>query len=105
MKLSTKLIISFFVIVFVPILLAALAFFVIRMIQLNTIPQNGSDIGLLHHLDFGCNRAVDYGMDLSWNRHPDPQAGRSGAEYQRRQSGLYNPGGQQGRGRQAVPKF
>ena len=41
MKLSTKLIISFFVIVFVPILLAALAFFVIRMIQLNTIPQNG----------------------------------------------------------------
>lgn len=54
MKLSTKLIISFFVIVFVPILLAALAFFVIRMIQLNTIPQNGIDIGALaYQIDFG----------------------------------------------------
>lgn len=54
MKLSTKLIISFFVIVFVPILLAALAFFIIRMIQLNAMPQNGIDIGALaYQIDFG----------------------------------------------------
>lgn len=48
MKLSTKLVISFFLIVFVPILLAVLAFFVIRLIQVKTVTQQDViDIGTL----------------------------------------------------------
>ncbi len=48
MKLSTKLVITFFVIVFMPILLALFAFFVIRLIQMNTVAQQtGIDIGSL----------------------------------------------------------
>lgn len=48
MKLSTKLVITFFVIVFMPILLALLAFFIIRLIQMNTVAQQtGIDIGSL----------------------------------------------------------
>lgn len=48
MKLSTKLVISFFLMVFVPILMAGLAFFGIRMIQLKAITEHGEiDIGLL----------------------------------------------------------
>lgn len=48
MKLSTKLVISFFLIVFVPILLAGLAFFGIRMIQMKALTNHGQiDIGLL----------------------------------------------------------
>ncbi len=48
MKLSTKLIISFFVIVFMPILLAGLAFFIIRLIQMKAVAhQSGIDIGTL----------------------------------------------------------
>lgn len=48
MKLSTKLVISFFVIVFVPILLAVCAFFIIRMIQMKAVtPQDGIDIWML----------------------------------------------------------
>ena len=48
MKLSTKLVITFFVIVFMPILLALFAFFVIRLIQMNAVAQQtGIDIGVL----------------------------------------------------------
>lgn len=48
MKLSTKLVISFFLIVFVPILLAVLAFFVIRLMQVKAVTQqDGIDIGTL----------------------------------------------------------
>lgn len=48
MKLSTKLVISFFLIVFVPIILAVLAFFVIRLIQMKAVVQpDGIDIGTL----------------------------------------------------------
>ena len=48
MKLSTKLVISFFVIVFMPILLALFAFFVIRLIQTSAVnQQTGIDIGAL----------------------------------------------------------
>ncbi len=48
MKLSTKLVITFFVIVFMPILLALFAFFIIRLIQMNTVAQQtGIDIGSL----------------------------------------------------------
>lgn len=48
MKLSTKLVISFFLMVFVPILMAGLAFFGIRMIQMKAITEHGEiDIGLL----------------------------------------------------------
>ena len=48
MKLSTKLVISFFVIVFMPILLAALAFLCIRLIQMKTVAnQSTIDIGML----------------------------------------------------------
>lgn len=48
MKLSTKLVISFFVIVFMPILLAGLAFFIIRLIQMKAVAnQSGIDIGTL----------------------------------------------------------
>lgn len=48
MKLSTKLVITFFVIVFMPILLALFAFCVIRLIQMNTVAQQtGVDIGAL----------------------------------------------------------
>ena len=48
MKLSTKLVISFFVIVFMPILLAALAFLCIRLIQMKAVAnQSTIDIGML----------------------------------------------------------
>ena len=48
MKLSTKLVITFFVIVFMPILLALFAFFVIRLIQTSAVnQQTGIDIGAL----------------------------------------------------------
>lgn len=48
MKLSTKLVITFFVIVFMPILLALFAFCVIRLIQMNTVAQQtGVDIGAI----------------------------------------------------------
>ncbi len=48
MKLRTRLVVSFFLIVFVPILLAVLAFFAIRLVQMKTITQSdGIDIGLL----------------------------------------------------------
>ena len=48
MKLSTKLVITFFLIFFMPILLALFAFFVIRLIQMNTVAQQtGIDIGSL----------------------------------------------------------
>ena len=48
MKLSTKLVISFFVIVFMPILLAALAFLCIRLIQIKAVAnQSTIDIGML----------------------------------------------------------
>lgn len=48
MKLSTKLVITFFVIVFMPILLALFAFFVIRLIQTSAVTQQtGIDIGAL----------------------------------------------------------
>lgn len=48
MKLSTKLVISFFVIVFMPILLAALAFLCIRVIQMKAVAnQSTIDIGML----------------------------------------------------------
>lgn len=55
MKLSTKLVITFFVIVFMPILLALFAFCVIRLIQMNTVAQQtGVDIG-----------AIAYKIDMS----------------------------------------
>lgn len=55
MKLSTKLVITFFVIVFMPILLAVFAFCVIRLIQMNTVAQQtGVDIG-----------AIAYKIDMS----------------------------------------
>lgn len=48
MKLITKLIVSFFLIVFVPILLAVCAFFVIRIVQMKSVTQQSSiDIGAL----------------------------------------------------------
>ncbi len=48
MKLKTRLIISFLLIVFVPIFLAAITFFVIRLLQLNVgTGQNELDIGSL----------------------------------------------------------
>lgn len=48
MKLSTKLIITFLVIVFMPILLAVFAFLVIRLVQVNTVAQqSGFDLGEL----------------------------------------------------------
>ena len=48
MKLRTRLVVSFFLIVFVPILLAVLAFFAIRLVQMKTITQSdGIYIGLL----------------------------------------------------------
>lgn len=48
MKLSTKLIITFLVIVFMPILLAVFAFLVIRLVQVNTVAQqSGYDLGEL----------------------------------------------------------
>ena len=48
MKLSTKLVITFFVIVFMPLLLAFFAFFVIRLIQMKAVAQqSGIDIGVL----------------------------------------------------------
>ncbi len=48
MKLITKLVITFLVIVFMPILLALFAFFVIRMVQVNTVAQqSGFDLGAL----------------------------------------------------------
>ena len=48
MKLSTKLVISFFVIVFMPIMLAALAFLCIRLIQMKAVAnQSTIDIGML----------------------------------------------------------
>ena len=48
MKLRTKLVITFFVIVFMPILLALFAFFVIRLIQTSAVnQQTGIDIGAL----------------------------------------------------------
>lgn len=48
MKLITKLVITFLVIVFMPILLALFAFFVIRMVQVNTVAQqSGFDLGTL----------------------------------------------------------
>lgn len=54
MKLSTKLVISFFVIVFMPILLAGLAFFIIRLIQMKAVAnQSGIDIGTLaYQIDY-----------------------------------------------------
>ena len=51
MKLSTKLVITFFVIVCMPILLALFAFCVIRLIQMNTVAhQTGVDIGALAYI-------------------------------------------------------
>ena len=48
MKLSTKLVITFLVIVFMPMLLALFAFFVIRLVQVNTVTQqSGFDLGAL----------------------------------------------------------
>ncbi len=48
MKLSTKLVITFLVIVFMPMLLALFAFFVIRLVQVNTVTQqSGFDFGAL----------------------------------------------------------
>ncbi|MDE7313491.1 MAG: HAMP domain-containing histidine kinase [Eubacterium sp.] len=48
MKLSTKLVITFLVIVFMPILLALFAFFMIRLIQMKAVSQQtGIDIGVL----------------------------------------------------------
>lgn len=48
MKMSTKLIISFCVMVFMPILLAGFAFFIIRVIQMNASgSESGIDIGSL----------------------------------------------------------
>ena len=48
MKMSTKLIISFCVMVFMPILLAGFAFFMIRVVQMNASgSQSGIDIGSL----------------------------------------------------------
>ncbi len=48
MKLSTKLVITFLVIVFMPMLLALFAFFVIRLVQVNTVAQqSGFDLGAL----------------------------------------------------------
>lgn len=48
MKLITKLVITFLVIVFMPILLTLFAFFVIRMVQVNTVTQqSGFDLGAL----------------------------------------------------------
>ena len=48
MKLSTKLVITFFVIVFMPLLLAFFAFFVIRLIQMKAVAQqSGIDIDVL----------------------------------------------------------
>ncbi len=48
MKLSTKLVITFLVIVFMPMLLALFAFFVIRLVQVNTVAQQpGFDLGAL----------------------------------------------------------
>jgi len=48
MKLSTKLVITFLVIVFMPILLALFAFFMIRMFQMKAVAQQtGIDLGEL----------------------------------------------------------
>ena len=48
MKLSTRLVITFLVIVFMPMLLALFAFFVIRLVQVNTVTQqSGFDLGAL----------------------------------------------------------
>lgn len=48
MKLRTRLVVSFFLIVFVPILLAVFAFFAIRLVQMKTIStKDGIDINVL----------------------------------------------------------
>ncbi len=66
MKLSTKLIISFFLIVFIPILLAVFAFFIIRLIQVNAVAQqDGIDIGTLaYQIDYPQMKALVGDMAL-----------------------------------------
>lgn len=66
MKLSTKLVISFFLIVFVPIILAVLAFFVIRLIQMKAVAQpDGIDIGTLaYQIDVSQMKALVEDMVL-----------------------------------------